>query len=153
VKFLEEAFYRSGIPIHISGKRKEDGEDWICPQREEDVSIDVEKVSLMTLHAAKGLEFPVVFIVGCEQDILPLQLGTLSADQGEERRLFYVGMTRAKERLYLLRATRRRIYGRMMKNSPSPFLADIEDELKEFDIILQRAKTPQNIENQLPLLQ
>jgi superfamily I DNA/RNA helicase len=71
-----------------------------------------EKVSLMTLHAAKGLEFPVVFISGCEQDYIPLQRSADDVtDIQEERRLFYVAMTRAMERLYLTGASKRRIYG------------------------------------------
>jgi uncharacterized protein (TIGR00375 family) len=92
-----------------------------------------EKIALMTLHAAKGLEFSVVFIIGCEQALLPMQLPGLNSEPEEERRLFYVGMTRAKERLYLLRAKRRPLFGRMMENSPSPFLADIEEQLKAYE--------------------
>ena len=87
----------------------------------------------MTLHAAKGLEFPVVFIVGCEENLLPLDLENFSADQEEERRLFYVGMTRAKERLYLLRSGKRCLFGKTFQNAESPFLKDIEEELKEYE--------------------
>ncbi len=90
-----------------------------------------EKVRLMTLHSSKGLEFPVVFIAGCEEHILPLSLEGMISDPAEERRLFYVGMTRAKEILFLTCAGRRRLFGRNMNNPPSAFLADIEDELKE----------------------
>jgi DNA helicase-2/ATP-dependent DNA helicase PcrA len=93
----------------------------------------VEKVALMTLHAAKGLEFPVVFIVGCEETLLPMQLPGLTSELEEERRLFYVGMTRAKEQLYLLRAHRRPLFGRMYENQPSRFLADIEEQLKAYE--------------------
>jgi DNA helicase II / ATP-dependent DNA helicase PcrA len=91
----------------------------------------VEKVSLMTMHAAKGLEFTVVFIAGCEQDLIPYQRadGTPS-DLQEERRLFYVAMTRAMERLYLTHAAKRRIYGRMYDRTLSAFVADIEAQLK-----------------------
>ncbi|MGH7491033.1 MAG: UvrD-helicase domain-containing protein, partial [bacterium] len=88
-----------------------------------------EKIALMTLHASKGLEFPVVFIVGCEESLTPMDLENLVGDPAEERRLFYVGMTRAKEQLYLLRAHKRRLFGKTLQNSPSRFLADIEEQL------------------------
>ncbi|MCI0692690.1 UvrD-helicase domain-containing protein [candidate division KSB1 bacterium] len=92
-----------------------------------------EKIALMTLHAAKGLEFPVVFIVGCEETLLPMQLPSLVTEVDEERRLFYVGMTRAKEQLYLLRAKRRPLFGRVGENPPSRFLANIEEQLKAYE--------------------
>lgn len=91
-----------------------------------------DRISLLTLHAAKGLEFPVVFIVGCEERILPLTWGKASeADMDEERRLFYVGMTRAQTRLYLCHARRRLWQGRVQTMAPSPYLADIEAHLLE----------------------
>jgi DNA helicase II / ATP-dependent DNA helicase PcrA len=90
-------------------------------------------VSLLTLHAAKGLEFAFVFIVGLEDGVLPLHWGraeTAAEDEmAEERRLFYVGMTRAKDRLVLSRALKRHWRGRVREQRPSPFLADIESEL------------------------
>jgi len=92
-----------------------------------------EHVALMTLHAAKGLEFPVVFIVGCEERLLPLDLEGREGDVDEERRLFYVGMSRARESLYLVRARRRVLLGKGFENRASRFLADIEDVLKEYD--------------------
>jgi uncharacterized protein (TIGR00375 family) len=89
-----------------------------------------EKVALLTLHAAKGLEFPVVFIAGCEAGLLPLALGGGEpADPDEERRLFYVGMTRAMQLLFFTRARNRRLYGKNEKRAPSPFLSDIEPKL------------------------
>jgi DNA helicase-2/ATP-dependent DNA helicase PcrA len=88
-----------------------------------------ERVSLLTLHAAKGLEFPVVFIVGLEDGILPLHWGAPDDDIAEERRLFYVGVTRAMGRLFLCRAEERLWRGRRQALAPSPFLADIEREL------------------------
>ncbi|MDQ7039706.1 MAG: UvrD-helicase domain-containing protein [Rhodothermus sp.] len=86
-----------------------------------------EGVSLLTLHAAKGLEFRVVFIVGCEEGILPLTYdGHVNPEQeAEERRLLFVGMTRAKTRLFLTYAQRRRWMGRMRTTTPSRFLADL----------------------------
>jgi superfamily I DNA/RNA helicase len=92
-----------------------------------------EKIALMTLHAAKGLEFSVVFMVGCEESLAPMQLENLAGDPAEERRLFYVGMTRAKEQLYLLRALRRHLFGKTLQNSPSRFLADMEEQLKAYE--------------------
>ncbi len=91
-----------------------------------------EKVAVMTMHAAKGLEFPVVLIAGCEQDLIPLNRpGAEPADPEEERRLFYVAMTRAMERLYLTRAKKRSVYGKRLPRSLSPFVADIENRLKK----------------------
>lgn len=92
-----------------------------------------EKIALLTLHAAKGLEFPVVFMMGCEEGLLPMQLAGLHSTVEEERRLFYVGMTRAKELLYLLRAKQRPLFGRRLENPPSRFLADIEEQLKAYE--------------------
>jgi len=85
-----------------------------------------ESVSLMTLHSAKGLEFPVVFIVGLEEGILPYfkAVDDVSEIQ-EERRLLYVGMTRAKDILCLTGAKRRRLYSKFQEQEPSRFLADI----------------------------
>ena len=108
--------------------------DYLVLQQPEDaIERRVENVNLLTLHAAKGLEFPVVFIVGCEQNLLPLAIANMVSDPQEERRLFYVGMTRAKEVLYLTHARRRRLFGQSMSNLPSPYLNDIEHQLKEYD--------------------
>jgi uncharacterized protein (TIGR00375 family) len=91
-----------------------------------------DRVSLLTLHAAKGLEFPVVFIVGLEDGVLPLTFGKPdAATLEEERRLFYVGMTRAEDRLFLSRAGKRHWRGRVRSLDASPFLTAIEDELLE----------------------
>ena len=91
-----------------------------------------DRISLLTLHAAKGLEFPVVFIVGCEDGLLPLSWGGAGPeDPDEERRLFYVGVTRARTRLYLCRARKRRWRGKIREMAPSPYLADIEERLLE----------------------
>ena len=85
----------------------------------------------MTMHAAKGLEFPVVFMPGMEEGIFPH--GRSAFDQSEleeERRLCYVGMTRAKEKLYLLHAQSRLLYGQIQHNPPSRFLLDIPIEVQ-----------------------
>ncbi|MBI4032170.1 UvrD-helicase domain-containing protein [Candidatus Berkelbacteria bacterium] len=91
-----------------------------------------QAVTLMTMHNAKGLEFPVVFIVGCEEGIFPHSRAlTDPAGMEEERRLCYVGMTRAKERLYLLHANSRLLYGGIQANLPSRFLSEVPEHLKE----------------------
>jgi DNA helicase-2/ATP-dependent DNA helicase PcrA len=91
-------------------------------------SAEAGRVGLMTLHASKGLEFDHVFIVGVEENLLPharsLQEGMLE----EERRLFYVGMTRAGQRLYLSLAHQRSLYGSTMLNGPSRFLSELPSE-------------------------
>jgi DNA helicase-2/ATP-dependent DNA helicase PcrA len=89
-------------------------------------------VTLMTLHAAKGLEFKAVFMVGMEERLFP-HVRSLDDLDGmeEERRLCYVGMTRARERLYLLNARRRYMFGQEQYNQPSRFLKDIPEELLE----------------------
>jgi len=89
-----------------------------------------EGVTLMTLHAAKGLEFPVVFLVGMEEGLFP-HARTLESEEEleEERRLCYVGITRAKEALYFTRARERLLYGEIVINEPSRFLADVPEDL------------------------
>jgi len=88
-------------------------------------------VTLMTLHSAKGLEFPVVFMVGLEEGLFP-HLRTIEADDAdgmeEERRLFYVGMTRAQERLFLFHARRRQLRGMFYSTDPSRFLEELPAE-------------------------
>ena len=91
-----------------------------------------DSVTLMTLHAAKGLEFPLVFMTGMEERLFPHVRALEDPEQmEEERRLCYVGMTRARERLFLTNARRRHFYGQEQFNSPSRFLADIPKELLE----------------------
>ena len=99
-----------------------------------------DRISLLTLHTAKGLEFPVVFIAGCEDGLLPLKWGKPDpADLEEERRLFYVGVTRAKSKLFLTRAKKRLARGKVRERAPSPYLADIEERLLE----RRRARLPE----------
>lgn len=89
-----------------------------------------QKVSLMTIHAAKGLEFPVVFIAGCEDGLIPfVRPSGNECDMEEERRLFYVAMTRAKTHLFLTRAKKRTLYGKTDFRRISPFVADIDPGL------------------------
>jgi len=90
-----------------------------------------DRVTLLTLHTAKGLEYKAVFIVGLEENIFPHSRSLEDPDQlEEERRLMYVGVTRAKDRLYLVRAFRRTLYGRSEVNAPSRFLIDIPEKLQ-----------------------
>lgn len=93
---------------------------------------DADAVTLMTLHAAKGLEFPLVLILGLEENIFPHSRSLLeAAEMEEERRLAYVGMTRAMRRLVLMYATSRVLYGNIQANLPSRFLGDIPEHLVE----------------------
>ena len=92
-------------------------------------SKNLEAVSLMTLHASKGLEFECVFIPGNEDGLLPYNLYQKEVDLEEEKRLLYVGMTRAKKMLYLTYAKNRNIRGRNFRLQKSPFLGSIQQEL------------------------
>ncbi len=114
------------------------GEDFDAFLSELTLGVDVdlhdpraERISLLTLHAAKGLEFRVVFIVGCEDGLLPhrFSFDDDETDIAEERRLFFVGLTRAKERLILTHARRRHWQGEQRDRHASPFLRDIQESL------------------------
>ncbi|QXN87831.1 DNA helicase PcrA [Tetragenococcus halophilus] len=92
------------------------------------------EVTLMTLHAAKGLEFPVVFLIGMEENIFPLARAAIEESElEEERRLAYVGITRAEEKLYLTNALSRMLYGKPQYNRPSRFIEEIDPELLSSD--------------------
>lgn len=100
-----------------------------------------DRISLLTLHAAKGLEFPVVFMIGCEDGLLPLRWPGEKYDEehvAEERRLFFVGMTRAQRLLFLAHAKQRVWRGQQQENPPSPFLraldASVFDRLDDADV-------------------
>jgi DNA helicase-2/ATP-dependent DNA helicase PcrA len=93
------------------------------------------------LHAAKGLEFALVFIAGCEDGLLPLKLPGLPTDFDEERRLLYVGMTRARARLVLGAARSRTFFGRKMTGEPCPFLAVLPPDLVH-DVRLRDRRRP-----------
>jgi DNA helicase II / ATP-dependent DNA helicase PcrA len=113
-----------------------------------------DRVSLLTLHAAKGLEFPVVFLAGCEDGLLPLRWGgRLGAEQeAEERRLFFVGMTRARSHLFLSHARRRAWRGSVRDAAPSPFLTDIEEALLDHVRAAARRRPARADGDQLTLL-
>jgi DNA helicase-2/ATP-dependent DNA helicase PcrA len=111
----------------------------------DDLDGDGTRVSLMTLHTAKGLEFPAVFVVGLEDGIFP-HLRSLSepADLEEERRLFYVGITRARRHLNLSHAWSRTIFGRTQQNIPSRFLGEVPTELVK-DVGLASTRESRNL--------
>jgi DNA helicase-2/ATP-dependent DNA helicase PcrA len=125
---LEEAFSAAGIPYQRASR---------SDPKEEAEALDprAEAVTLMTIHAAKGLEFPVVFVAGCEEGIIPYTLmeDTEShvADVDEERRLLYVAMTRAAKDLFLTRSAKRSIFGRTLESPASSFLAGLQGSLVE----------------------
>ena len=107
-----------------------------------------EAVNLLTLHAAKGLEFPVVFLVGCEDGLLPLRwpgAKPTEDETAEERRLFFVGLTRAQDRLYISHAARRFRHGKEREQTATPFLDAIDAGLFERmgDTVPQRPKDRQ----------
>jgi len=144
-KILEHTRYREYI------LNKEDGEErWenIMELRSvaseyDELDEKADAVTLITLHQAKGLEFPAVFIVGLEEGILPHRKSFDDPEQmEEERRLCYVGITRAKKRLYLLRSYRRSLFGGSTANPPSRFLQDISPHLISPRGLWEESPTP-----------
>ncbi|HUI69875.1 MAG TPA: UvrD-helicase domain-containing protein, partial [Spirochaetia bacterium] len=103
--------------------------------RESEGARTVERVTLLTLHAAKGLEFPIVFIAGAEEGIIPL-----GDDPDEERRLFYVAMTRAKDLLFITHCAQRFVHGALTPSRPSPFLAGIPADCIEHEQSRRRVR-------------
>jgi DNA helicase-2/ATP-dependent DNA helicase PcrA len=126
---LQRALEKAGVPVQVASR---------TPLAETDpLDFKAQRVSLLTMHAAKGLEWPVVFIVGLEQGLLPyLPPGRPPAPAAEERRLLYVAMTRARERLHLSRAAKRTLFGETRQPGPSPFVEQMPPGL------LQVAKPP-----------
>ncbi|MGE6489144.1 DNA helicase PcrA [Paenisporosarcina sp. NPDC076898] len=107
-----------------------------------DEDVSKGKVVLMTMHAAKGLEFPVVFIIGMEENVFPHSRSIGDNDEmEEERRLAYVGITRAEQRLYLTCAQSRTLFGRSGYNNPSRFIAEISEDILEHVTLKQSAGT------------
>lgn len=181
VRALEEAFAASGIPFQVIGKpssaqrkeaeeivaflrslarvdgaaeqpRKTQGNAEALLLNEADFfDPRADAVALMTMHTAKGLEFPVVFITGCEDGLVPCTIMKDGADLEEERRLFYVGMTRAKEQLLLLHARHRFLFGQSLGQKPSPFLREIPESAKESKVVADKVKKEKPEDKQLGL--
>ncbi len=112
-------------------------EEAALAQDQDELEKDAPAVKLMTVHAAKGLEFNTVFVVALEQGIFPLERMGEDEDEEEERRLFYVALTRAKEKLFLSRALERTVYGETHLTEPSEFLQDIPEHLLEQEDIIE----------------
>jgi superfamily I DNA/RNA helicase len=162
---LRAALEREGIPC-IAPALEDDPEPpgearpgWL--REAEQARVKAERVQILTLHAAKGLEFEAVFLPGLEDGIVPLRRAALfgrpadnaeqngtptdapaarqdECDVDEERRLLYVGLTRAARRIFLARAVGRRLYGRLLKLPPSPFLEDIKQLCHEGALVVRR---------------
>lgn len=114
----------------------------------DEIDPNEKKITLMTMHAAKGLEFPTVFMVGMEEGIFPNSRSIGSqAELEEERRLCYVGITRAKEKLFLTHCRSRTMYGSWQANLPSQFLKEIPEELLEKTYSLRQIKRDFNYED------
>src|SRR5690606_18517452 len=92
-----------------------------------------DRVAPMTQHAAKGLEFPTVFLAGCEEELLPHRANLEGPGLEEERRLAYVGITRARQRLFLTYARRRKRFGETLECAPSRFLEELPAEALEWE--------------------
>jgi len=175
---MEEAFSASGIPYQVIGRgslqSKEINETLVYLRSLVDPggpvapdAVDSEEtklltaadyfdpradaVTLTTLHTAKGLEFKVVFIAGVEDGLLPYTLSQEDADLEEERRLFYVGMTRARDELFLIRARNRFLYGRRHAPSPSPFFHEVPSDFVDIIDIPDRMQKQKEQDRQMGL--
>ncbi len=108
----------------------------------DDGDAESAEVTLMTLHAAKGLEFPVVFLIGVEEGVFPLSRSTESPEElEEERRLAYVGITRAEEILFITNANTRTLYGKSSYNRPSRFIREVSDDLIQYQGLARPANS------------
>jgi DNA helicase-2/ATP-dependent DNA helicase PcrA len=130
-----EEFVSAATEAESLGLRLPEFLDRVTLASDADDVEEAAQLSLMTIHCAKGLEFPVVFVVGLEEDVFPNR-NARDTDEGleEERRLFYVAITRAQRKLYLSAARRRRIFGTEMLGMPSRFLRELPQEVLEAPI-------------------
>ncbi|MCA1905853.1 MAG: UvrD-helicase domain-containing protein [Desulfarculus sp.] len=135
---LAEALARAGVPHQVAAQE---------PLAETDpLDFKAQRVNLLSMHAAKGLEFPVVFVTGLEDGLVPyLPPERAPSDPAEERRLLYVALTRARERLYLSRATRRSLYGQARTPGLSPLLAGLPPGLWQEPMAPRRPRKPRQM--------
>jgi len=178
-KALEDAFSASGIPYQVLGCRSgtksreieetiaylhslihagEAGDPRETSGREAKLLSPADffdpradTVMLMTMHMAKGLEFPVVFITGVDEGLLPCTIIKEDVDREEERRLFYVGMTRAKNDLFLIHARSRFLYGQRLAPMPSPYLGAFPESLVDKTVIPDRTRKQEEKDRQMGL--
>lgn len=177
-KAIEEAFIGSGIPYQVIGRRSSLQsaalEETVAFLRSLALPDDAASgpvvgneakllapadyfdpranaVTLTTMHTSKGLEFRVVFIAGCEDGLIPCTIMKDALDIEEERRLFYVGMTRAKDELFLLHARSRFLYGQRLAPPPSPFLEEIPGELTRRTVVPEKVKKQRESDRQMGL--
>jgi ATP-dependent DNA helicase UvrD/PcrA len=177
-KAIEEAFIASGIPYQVIGRKSSlqsveleetvaflgslVNHDAVAAGRAGSNEAKLlapadffdpraNAVTLTTMHTAKGLEFRIVFIAGCEDGLIPCTIMKVDVDREEERRLFYVGMTRAKEELFLFHARSRFLYGRRLTPSPSPFIDEIPGEFMEKRAMPDRAIKQKEPDQQMGL--
>jgi DNA helicase-2/ATP-dependent DNA helicase PcrA len=128
---LERILLEAGIPCQQA--REGVGPDW------DDIDLVAERVKLLTLHAAKGLEFPYVFIAGCETGLMPWETEDgPTADIEEEKRLFYVGLTRASRQVFLSRARERTLWGQRRRTDFSPWVQAISPEVLQRPALEER---------------
>jgi ATP-dependent DNA helicase UvrD/PcrA len=177
-KAIEEAFSASGIPYQVIGRKSSLqskaldktiaylhslinpdaaglGQSTTCETKlltpADFFDPRANAVTLTTMHTAKGLEFKVVFIAGVEDGLLPFTMTKKNIDIEEERRLFYVGMTRAKEELFLLHVRSRFLFGQRLLPLPSPFLKEIPDNLIESITVPDKVKKRKEPDKQMGL--
>jgi DNA helicase-2/ATP-dependent DNA helicase PcrA len=178
---LEDAFAASGIPFQVIGKpssmQRNEAEETLAflrtlagatggavqaqvrpgsPEARLLTEADffdsrADAVALLTMHMAKGLEFAVVFVAGCEDGLVPCTIMKDGIDLEEERRLFYVGMTRAKDQLILLHARKRFLYGQSLGQKTSPFVREIPTELIESRTVADRLQKEKPEDRQMGL--
>ena len=141
-----------GVAAEFDANREVEGPSELAPLEEflqaislytdqDDMTKGESKITLMTLHNAKGLEYRAVFLIGCDEGVFPHSRSLEEGNEEEERRLCYVGITRARERLWLTHARSRRLFGAQAGGYPSRFLAELPDELTEREGTDEQAMT------------
>jgi DNA helicase-2/ATP-dependent DNA helicase PcrA len=141
-----------GVAAEFDANREVEGPSDIAPLDEflqaislytdqDDMTRDESKVTLMTLHNAKGLEYDAVFIIGCEEGVFPHSRSLEEGNEEEERRLAYVGITRARKRLWMTHARSRRLFAGRETGFPSRFLSELPEQLVEREGTQEQAMT------------